>query len=98
MRAIRFAALAIGVGLLISVGTIFATVKISPPPKTLEATQPSKFDHSRCQYPDRTTNPANGCDNSDPCDPAQVKGGSGDCLPTNSEPVVTEPIIEMEGK
>lgn len=39
------------------------------------------FDHSQCQYPDRTTNPDIGCDNSDPCDPAQTKGGSGDCLP-----------------
>lgn len=39
-----------------------------------------KFDHSSCQYPDRTTNPSNGCDNSDPCDPLDaVKGGSGDC-------------------
>lgn len=38
------------------------------------------FDHANCQYPFRTTNPANGCDNSDPCDPASaVKGGSGDC-------------------
>lgn len=40
------------------------------------------FDHSNCQYPDRTTNPVDGCDNTDPCDPAQTKGGSGDCLPT----------------
>ncbi len=50
-------------------------------------TQPAsaaEFAHSQCQYPDRTTNPPNGCDNSDPCDPAQVKGGSGDCLPTGT--------------
>ena len=38
------------------------------------------FDHSGCQYPDRSTNPPNGCDNSDPCDPANAaKGGSGMC-------------------
>lgn len=38
------------------------------------------FDHSQCQYPDRTTNPPNGCDNSDPCDPANVKGAGGECV------------------
>jgi len=48
---------------------------------TAKAAESAPFDHSGCQYPDRTTNPANGCDNSDPCDPAQTKGGSGDCLP-----------------
>ena len=45
------------------------------------------FDHSNCQYPDRTTNPPYGCDNSDPCDPANTKGGSGDC--TEPTPTVT---------
>ncbi len=39
------------------------------------------FDHSGCQYPTRTTNPPNGCDNSDPCDPTNTKGGSGECRP-----------------
>lgn len=40
----------------------------------------SNFDHSVCQYPHRTTNPPNGCDNSDPCDTLNaVKGGSGEC-------------------
>ena len=48
------------------------------------------FDHSQCQYPDRTTNPVDGCDNSDPCDPANVKGGSGDC----SDVVTPQPVIE----
>lgn len=41
-----------------------------------------QFDHSQCQYPLRSTNPPDGCDNSDPCDPADaVKGGSGECKP-----------------
>lgn len=41
---------------------------------------------SECQYPLRTTNPPDGCDNSDPCDPANVaKGGSGDCITPVSE-------------
>lgn len=42
------------------------------------------FSHEFCQYPDRTTNPPDGCDNSDPCDPANTKGGSGDCKATET--------------
>lgn len=70
-----------------------------------EAQSPAPFDHSGCQYPDRTTNPAFGCDNSDPCDPANVKGGSGDCVdivePKVNETVKSvdvEPAPLMEGK
>ena len=37
------------------------------------------FDHSQCQYPGRTTNPPNGCDNSVPCNPINTKGGDGSC-------------------
>ena len=35
------------------------------------ATQP--FDHSNCQYPDRWSNPEDGCDNSDPAVPECIK-------------------------
>lgn len=31
------------------------------------------FDHSNCQYPDRWSNPVNGCDNSDPAVPECIK-------------------------
>lgn len=48
---------------------------------------PSKaaFDHSNCQYPDRWSNPADGCDNSDPAVPECIKGfsteqGEKDCI------------------
>lgn len=34
------------------------------------------FDHSVCQYPYRLSNPANGCDNSDPACPLEIKGGT----------------------
>ena len=34
------------------------------------------FDHSQCQYPNRLSNPANGCDNTDPACPAEIKGGT----------------------
>lgn len=42
----------------------------------------TSFDHDQCQYPARSTNPPDGCDNSDPCDPSNVKGGSGECIET----------------
>lgn len=34
------------------------------------------IDHSNCQYPDRWSNPANGCDNSDPAVPECIKSFS----------------------
>lgn len=34
------------------------------------------FDHSNCQYPDRWSNPPNGCDNSDPAVPECIKAFS----------------------
>lgn len=54
----------------------------------VSAAQAATFDHDQCQYPQRTTNPPDGCDNSDPCDPANTKGGSGDC---NDDRIDTTP-------
>lgn len=70
---------AIIIGLLIG---LIAAQLVGTSPKPTNAQQAAPFDHSQCQYPDRTTNPPNGCDNSDPCDPANVKGGSGECTGT----------------
>lgn len=57
------------------------------------------FDHSNCQYPYRTTNPVDGCDNSDPCDPANTKGGSGDCDDAdNHAPIVEQPVTPAPAK
>lgn len=67
---------AIIVGLLIG---LIAAQLVGTAPKTTNAAESAPFDHSQCQYPTRTTNPPDGCDNTDPCDPANVKGGSGDC-------------------
>jgi hypothetical protein len=47
-----------------------------------EQPAPAVFDHSACQYPDRETNPPNGCDNSDPACPETIKFGY-DCQPTS---------------
>lgn len=69
------------------------------------AQQPAgKFDHQVCQYPTRTTNPPNACDNSDPCDPAgAAKGGSGECaavMPSGTETPMSQniEIAEFGGK
>jgi hypothetical protein len=46
----------------------------------LKANAAPAFDHSQCQYPERTTNPPDGCDNSDPANPyCAVKGLPEDC-------------------
>ena len=37
------------------------------------------FDHSQCQYPNRLSNPPDGCDNSDPARPECMKYGTEDC-------------------
>lgn len=51
---------------------IFSILPVKPEPQPAKATQPA-FDHSNCQYPDRWSNPANGCDNSDPAVPECIK-------------------------
>lgn len=40
------------------------------------ADKPLIFDHSNCQYPDRWSNPVDGCDNSDPAVPECIKAFS----------------------
>lgn len=59
------------------------------PPETrtqpASASQTTAFDHSNCQYPDRWTNPIDGCDNSDPAVPECIKAfstqqGEADCI------------------
>lgn len=48
--------------------------------RTQPASASPSFDHSQCQYPARTTNPPDGCDNSDPANPyCAVKGLPENC-------------------
>lgn len=58
------------------------------------------FDHSTCQYPDRWSNPKDGCDNSDPAVPEcikawQTKESEQACIDAfvaaNQQPVETVP-------
>ena len=57
------------------------------------------FDHSQCQYPNRLSNPENGCDNTDPARPECMKLGTEDCdipLPvSNPEPEVIVSVPEQ---
>lgn len=47
--------------------------------------KPKTFNHNKCMYPVRTTNPPNGCDNSDPANPyCAVKGLPEDCSENNN--------------
>ncbi len=78
---------------------LFVLVMLAESGKTLDQpgnSMPQPYDHSNCQYPERSTNPPNGCDNSDPCDPSNVKGGSGDCKDNSEndhEPIIEQPAI-----
>lgn len=57
------------------------------------ASETKPFDHSQCQYPSRTTNPPDGCDNSDPANPyCAVKGLPEDCQDPSQTPA---PVVEQ---
>jgi hypothetical protein len=50
------------------------------------------FDHNLCQYPNRLSNPPNGCDNSDIACPEEIKGGN--CVTnTPNEAIPAPPIL-----
>lgn len=62
---------------------------------------PVVFDHSQCQYPDRLTNPIDGCDNSDPAVPEntnEIKGVSGSTNTTLSDKNAVSQNIESVEK
>ncbi len=71
-------------------GAVLATilivgVAVALPPQARTQPASAAFDHSNCQYPDRWTNPADGCDNSDPAVPECIKAfsteqGEKDCI------------------
>lgn len=51
---------------------ILGTLIIAPAESRTQ-TAAAAFDHSNCQYPDRWSNPIDGCDNSDPAVPECIK-------------------------
>jgi len=62
---------ALMVSLLLVGGVSLLPAKTQPQPA--QAAQDSTFDHSNCQYPDRWSNPVDGCDNTDPAVPECIK-------------------------
>lgn len=69
-----------------------------------KANAAAPFDHSNCQYPDRLSNPPDGCNNTDPARPECMKFGLEDCdLPTqevqtptpvkNVDPAPSEAVV-----
>lgn len=71
-------------------------------PQPAQATQSAAFDHSNCQYPDRWSNPADGCDNSDPAVPECIKAfstkeGEEACIAAfvaQNQPALQQPVRE----
>lgn len=85
----RFTAVMVLAFLIVGVVSALPAETRTQPAK---ATQPAPFDYSQCQYPSRTTNPPNGCDNSDPATPyCAVKGLPEDCTDPNAEPQPVAP-------
>jgi hypothetical protein len=91
MKNLKRIAAIVGLSLLIvaAVSALPAETRTQP----ANASQ-QPFDHSNCQYPTRTTNPPDGCDNSDPANPyCAVKGLPEDCQepqPVQPTPTPTE--------
>jgi len=94
-------------GFFVAVLALVALTSLTPVttlPNPAQALNPP-FDHSDCQYPDRWSNPADGCDNSDPAVPQCIKAAFTQeaeqaCIaeyvkqyeqPAQSEPVTTTP-------
>lgn len=97
---------ALGIAIL-AVG-ISTTLPVQTRPQPASASQPAPFDHSNCQYPDRWSNPADSCDNSDPAVPECIKSFSTKaaedaCIAAfvaEQQPVTTAPskVSECGGK
>ena len=61
---------AVVAALVVAALLVWAYIALVPPASAAVET----FDHSNCQYPERWSNPPNGCDNSDPAVPECIKG------------------------
>jgi hypothetical protein len=71
-------------GSALVLAVIFSTLLLAPAESRPQPAA-AAFDHSNCQYPERWTNPVDGCDNSDPAVPECIKAfsteqGEKDCI------------------
>lgn len=57
----------------LTVVAVSAALPVQTRPQPASASETAPFDHSNCQYPDRWSNPVDGCDNSDPAVPECIK-------------------------
>lgn len=72
MKALKLISGAVLATILIVGVSVAMPVQTRPQP----ASASQSFDHSNCQYPERWSNPADGCDNSDPAVPECIKAFS----------------------
>lgn len=70
------AGVAIIVGLLIGLIAAALVPTTNAQPQSGGAGASGSFSHANCQYPDRWSNPVDGCDNSDPAVPECIKSFS----------------------
>lgn len=103
MRRLKLIPLALG----LSVAIVGVAAALPPETRTepAAAQQTAAFDHSNCQYPDRWSNPVDGCDNSDPAVPECIKAfstkeGEDACIAAfvaqHEQPAVVEPVQPAE--
>jgi len=78
--------------LVLATTVIFTGMFIRTTMSSVGAAAPA-FDYSNCQYPNRESNPPNGCDNTDPARPECMKSGKENCdLPSNPSVIVEQPV------
>jgi len=90
-------------GIVIVSLTLAAVLALTPAQSRTQPTSAvgAPFDYSNCQYPNRWSNPVDGCDNSDPAVPSCIKASSTQegealCIATfvkaNEQPAV-QPVV-----
>lgn len=60
-------------GTALAIAIVGVSAAMPAQTRTQPADAAQSFDHSNCQYPNRWSNPADGCDNSDPAVPECIK-------------------------
>jgi hypothetical protein len=89
---------AVVAALIVAALLVWGYIALVPPAGAATET----FDHSDCQYPNRKSNPPDGCDNSDPARPECMKIGIEDCdLPlqdgsTSTNQAIVDPAASTQ--
>lgn len=91
-RIARMSVVVFGLAMTLAVGFAFMPVQTQPQ----RATATQTFDHSGCQYPERWTNPVDGCDNSDPAVPECIKSAWSEESEKSCIALISGQITEVE--